>query len=47
MLEALYACGEMAMVSTGISFILGSLLTIFSLLMLDMLKGRKNKNSGE
>jgi hypothetical protein len=43
MLELLKACGELTMYIMGVSFILGSLITVFSLLILDFVKKNREE----
>lgn len=46
-LEILQACGEASIMIMGMSFIIGSLTTIFVLVILDMYRCRSGNREGE
>ncbi len=46
-MELLKACGEASVLVMGLSFIMGSLLTIFVLVLLDLLRSRQAQDVGE
>lgn len=46
-LEILKACGEASVMVMGMSFILGSLTTIFVLVILELYRARKEEKSAQ
>lgn len=47
MSDILVACGEITMLSIGVGFVSGSLLTILGLSLLDLLRMRRENNDAK
>lgn len=46
-MELLEACGQASIMIMGVSFVIGSLATIFILVLLDLYRSRSTESAGE